>query len=125
SYIQVFLLINMIYIYFSYLLDSDKYYLFIIKFKIIYIYIVYYHLFLQFTTINLNHYFTTFYFFFADDRLLWRFWDSSSDDGCVAVRSFSVEDCIATRVRLLMFAMILLVGSTEVHRMWSPEARRR
>src|SRR5205807_923029 len=28
-------------------------------------------------------------------------------------------------VRLLTFAMILLVGSTEVHRMWSPEARRR
>src|SRR5204862_8359883 len=27
------------------------------------------------------------------------------------------------RVRLLTFAMILLVGSTEVHRMWSPEAR--
>ena len=26
-------------------------------------------------------------------------------------------------VRLLTFAMILLVGSTEVHRMWSPEAR--
>ena len=26
-------------------------------------------------------------------------------------------------VRLLTFAMILLVGSTEVHRMWSPEAQ--
>src|SRR5207245_2637014 len=26
-------------------------------------------------------------------------------------------------VRLLTFAMILLVGSTKVHRMWSPEAR--
>src|SRR5207247_9456733 len=26
-------------------------------------------------------------------------------------------------VRLLTFAMILLVGSTEVHWMWSPEAR--
>src|SRR2546421_10096119 len=26
-------------------------------------------------------------------------------------------------VRLLTFAMILLVRSTEVHRMWSPEAR--
>ena len=78
---------------------------------------------LQFTTINLNHYFTTFYFFFADDRLLRGFWNSSSDDGCVAIRSFSVEDCVATWVRLLTFAMILLVGSTEVHRMWSPETR--
>src|SRR2546423_3354467 len=27
------------------------------------------------------------------------------------------------RVRLLTFVMILLVGSTEVYRMWSPEAR--
>ena len=26
-------------------------------------------------------------------------------------------------IRLLTFTMILLVGSTEVHRMWSPEAR--
>ena len=26
-------------------------------------------------------------------------------------------------IRLLTFAMILLVGSTEVHRMWSPEVR--
>src|SRR2546423_7907813 len=26
-------------------------------------------------------------------------------------------------IRLLTFAMILLVGSTEVHRMWLPEAR--
>ena len=38
-----------------------------------------------------------FTFFFADDRLLRGFWDSSSDDGCVAVRSSSVEDCVATR----------------------------
>jgi hypothetical protein len=36
-------------------------------------------------------------FFFADDRLLWRFWDSSSDDGCVATRGSSVDDCVATR----------------------------
>ena len=39
----------------------------------------------------------------------------------MAIRNSSVEDCVATRVHLLTFVMILLVGSTEVHRMWSPE----
>ena len=52
-------------------------------------------------TIYYNKFKSLFYdlllFFFANDRLLRRFWDSSLDDGCVAVRSSSVEDCVATR----------------------------
>ena len=29
--------------------------------------------------------------------MVWRFLDSSSDDGCVAIRGSSVDDCVATR----------------------------
>ena len=76
---------------------------------------------LQFTTINLNHYFTTFYFFFTGC-----FGDFGTARQTMVVWPSEVprlKIVLPHGVRLLTFAMILLVGSTEVHRMWSPEAR--
>src|SRR5437868_14340229 len=72
---------------------------------------------------TVNHYFTTFYFFL---QMTSCFRDFGTAHRTMVVWPSEVprlKIVLPPGVRLLTFAMILLVGSTEVHRMWSPEAR--